>query len=88
MKRFTLMVLAAGLGFVAFYPALAAAGNNAPAVAPADKQVELDDGTKLSIEGSMVYVVAVDGTKTSLPDGDYTTKEGAAIVVKDGALVK
>lgn len=59
------------------------------AVAPvAAAEVVLEDGTKVSVEGDSVYVVAADGTKTAAPDGEHMSKDGAIIVTKDGKIVK
>lgn len=78
MKKYALLFsLAAALVFI---PVMAMAQ-------AAATQVELQDGTKLSIEGDMVYVVAADGTKTSAPDDTYVTKDGKTIVTQDGKVV-
>lgn len=65
-----------------------AAAEATAAEAPAAVEHELEDGTKVSVEGDMVSVVAADGTKTPAPDGDHKAKDGTVIKVKDGKLVK
>lgn len=52
------------------------------------KEVTLEDGTKVSVEGDVVSVVAADGTKTPAPDGDHKDTDGHVWTVKDGKLVK
>lgn len=52
------------------------------------KEVTLEDGTKVSVEGDVVSVVAADGTKTPAPDGEHKDTEGHVWTVKDGKLVK
>jgi hypothetical protein len=56
--------------------------------APSSGMIELQDGTKISVEGDMVYVVAADGTKTSAPDGEHVTKDGNTIVTQDGKIAR
>jgi len=92
MNKYVLMLAAAGL-LVA--PAIVKAEEHAApaaateAAAPAAAvEHELEDGTKVSVEGDMVSVVAADGTKTPAPDGEHKAKDGATITVKDGKLVK
>lgn len=48
--------------------------------------VELQDGTKVKIEGENVFVVAADGTATPAPDGAHVTKDGQTINTKDGKI--
>lgn len=48
----------------------------------------LKDGTKISVEGDVVSVVAADGTKTAAPDGEHELTDGTKITVKEGKLVK
>lgn len=92
MTKYALMLAAAGLLVAA--PAIvkaeeaAAPAAAATAEAPAAMEHELEDGTKVSVEGDMVSVVAADGTKTPAPDGEHKTKDGMTLVVKDGKLVK
>lgn len=94
MNKYVLMLAAAGLMFA---PAIVKAEDAAPAAAPAAEAAaeapaavehELEDGTKVSVEGDMVSVVAADGTKTPAPDGEHKAKDGTVINVKDGKLVK
>jgi len=91
MNKYVLMLAAAGLMFA---PAIvkaeehAAPAAAAAAEAPAAVEHELEDGTKVSVEGDMVSVVAADGTKTPAPDGEHKAKDGTVINVKDGKLVK
>jgi len=67
----------------------AAPAAEAAAEAPAAAvEKELADGTKVSVEGDMVSVVAADGTKTAAPDGEHALKDGTTITVKDGKIVK
>lgn len=91
MTKYALMLAAAG--FVAFAPAVVkaeehAADHAAEVAAPAATEAELEDGTKVSIEGDVVSVVAADGTKTAAPDGEHKLKDGTTVTVKEGKLVK
>jgi len=92
MTKYALMLAAAG--FVAFAPAVVMAeGHAAPAAAEhadhADHQeAMLKDGTKISIEGDAVFVVAADGTKTAAPDGEHTLSDDSKVTTKDGKIVK
>ena len=86
-----MMLVAAGL-LVA--PVMAKAEDHAhaapaaEAAAAAAVEHELADGTKVSVEGDVVSVVAADGTKTAAPDGEHALKDGTTVTVKDGKLVK
>ncbi len=63
----------------------------APAAAPAAteaKEATLKDGTKVSIEGDKVFVVAADGVKTPAKDGEWELADGTKVKTKDGAIVK
>ena len=56
----------------------------APALAVGETQhYELEDGTKIIIEGDLVSIVNEDGTTSPIPDGEYMTTDGKAIVAKD-----
>lgn len=90
MKKYVLMALAAAV-FAA--PTLVKAEEAAPAPAPAAEapaavEHELADGTKVVVEGDVVSVVAVDGTKTPAPDGTHTFKDGTTVTTKDGKVAK
>lgn len=91
MKKYVLMALAAAV-FTA--PTLVKAEEAAaPAQAPVAVEVtvvehELADGTKVIVEGEVVSVVAVDGTKTPAPDGTHTFKDGKTVTTKDGKVAK
>ncbi len=92
MNKYMLMLVAAGALVVA--PAIVKAEETAvktevtTEVAPAAVEHELEDGTKVSVEGDMVSVVAADGTKTPAPDGEHKAKDGTTLTVKEGKLVK
>ncbi len=92
MTKYALMLAAAGLLVAA--PAVVKAEDHAAPAAEAAAEThaamehELEDGTKVSVEGDMVSVVAADGTKTPAPDGEHKTKDGMTLVVKDGKIVK
>ena len=92
MTKYALMLAAAGLLVAA--PAVVKAEEHADHAAPvaaeaaAAKEVTLEDGTKVSVEGDVVSVVAADGTKTPAPDGEHKDTEGHVWTVKDGKLVK
>lgn len=88
MTKYALMLAAAG--FVAFAPAVVKAEDHAAAHAEAAveaKEATLQDGTKISIEGDAVFVVAEDGTKTAAPDGAHTLSDGTVVTTKDGKVV-
>lgn len=57
----------------------------APAVEA--KEVTLKDGTKVVIEGDMVYTVDAEGAKTAAPDGEHEAEDGSKITVKEGKVV-
>lgn len=89
MTKYALMLAAAG--FVAFAPAVVKAEEHAaPAAAEAvaAKEAMLKDGTKISIEGDAVFVVAADGTKTAAPDGTHTLSDDTTVMTKDGKISK
>lgn len=94
MTKYALMLAAAGLlvaapAVVKAEEAAAPAAPAAPAAeAPAAMEHELEDGTKVVVEGDMVSVVAADGTKTPAPDGEHKAKDGTVLTVKEGKLVK
>ncbi len=46
-----------------------------------------EDGIKIQVEGDAVYLVAEEGTRTALPDGEHKTTDGSVLTVKDGKLV-
>jgi len=48
--------------------------------------IELQDGTKLQIDGLNVYVLGLDGKLTPVSDGTHTAKDGSKIVTKNGKL--
>lgn len=89
MKK--LLALAA-LGLLSLSPAIAQANEEAaPAAAAAPaaevKEATLKDGTKVSIEGESVFVVAADGAKTPAPDGEHELADGTKVTTKDGKIV-
>lgn len=90
MTKYALMLAAAGLLVAA--PTLVKAedhaADHAATEATAAKEATLKDGTKVSIEGDMVYVVAADGAKTPAPDGEHTLSDDTKVTTKDGKLVK
>ena len=95
MTKYALMLAAAG--FVAFAPAIVKAEDAAAPAAEAHaehadhadhKEATLKDGTKVSIEGDAVFVVAADGTKTAAPDGEHTLSDDTKVTTKDGKIVK
>ncbi len=91
MNKYVMMLAAAG--FLVAAPTLVKAEEHAPHAAaekPAVAAVEheLADGTKISVEGDAVSVVAADGTKTAAPDGEHKLKDGTTVTTKDGKLVK
>lgn len=64
----------------------------APAAAAAEapveiKEVTLKDGTKVSIEGDNVFVVAADGAKTPAPDGEHELADGTKVKTAGGKVV-
>ncbi len=87
MKHYALLLAAAA--FVAFAPAIVSAEETHATHEDhaAVKHLELEDGTKVSVEGDAVFVVAADGTKTSAPDGEHKAKDGTVITTKDGKIV-
>lgn len=95
MTKYALMLAAAG--FVAFAPAVVKAEDAAAPVAAEEhadhadhadhKEATLKDGTKISIEGDAVFVVAADGTKTAAPDGEHTLSDDTKVTTKDGKVV-
>lgn len=89
MTKYALMLAAAG--FVAFAPAVVKAEDTHAAHSEAEvhaaKEATLKDGTKISIEGDQVYVVAADGTKTAAPDGEHTLSDDTHVTTKDGKVV-
>ncbi len=88
MNKYVMMLAAAGLLVAA--PAVVKANEEHAAHSEATAAVEheLEDGTKVSVEGDSVSVVAADGTKTAAPDGEHKLKDGTTITTKDGKLVK
>lgn len=96
MTKYALMLAAAGLLVAA--PTLVKAEDHAHDAAAhtedhadhADHaghaEHELQDGTKVVVEGDTVSVVAADGTKTPAPDGEHKAKDGEVLIVKDGKL--
>lgn len=46
----------------------------------------LKDGTKVSVEGDAVFVVAADGTKTPAPNGTHELADGTTITTVDGKV--
>lgn len=52
------------------------------------KHETLKDGTKISIEGDHVYVVASDGAKTAAPDGEHELSDGTKVKTHGGVIVK
>ena len=90
MTKYALLLAAAG--FIAFAPAIVKAEETSTTTTHTEthttsKEAELADGTKVSIEGDSVFVVAADGTKTAAPDGEHKLKDGTTVTVKDGKTV-
>ncbi len=89
MTKYALMLAAAGV--IAFAPSFVKAEDHAAPAAHEEhhgaKEAELADGTKISIEGDAVSVVAADGTHTAAPDGEHTLKDGTKVTTKDGKIV-
>ena len=56
--------------------------------ATAAKEATLKDGTKISIEGDKVFVVAADGTKTAAPDAEHELADGTKVKTMAGVIVK
>jgi hypothetical protein len=90
MKRILALLAAA---FIAAAP-FAAIAEDAPAAdaapaaeAPAAVEHTLADGTKVSVEGEAVFVVAADGTKTPAPDGEHTLADGTKLTTAAGKVV-
>lgn len=52
------------------------------------KEATLKDGTKVSIEGDKVFVVAADGTKTPAPDAEHELADGTKVKTAGGVIVK
>ena len=52
------------------------------------KEATLKDGTKVSIEGDKVFVVAADGTKTPAPDAEHELADGTKVKTMGGVIVK
>ena len=52
------------------------------------KEATLKDGTKISIEGDKVFVVADDGAKTPAPDATHELADGTKVTTKGGVIVK
>jgi hypothetical protein len=86
------LALIAAFAFFALPVSAQASEHAAPAAehaAPAAeaKEVTLKDGTKVSIHGDMVSVVAADGKKEPAKDGEHELADGTKVVTKDGKLV-
>lgn len=87
MNKYMMMLAAAGLLVAA--PAVVKADDHAADHAVesvAAKEATLKDGTKISIEGDAVFVVAADGTKTAAPDGEHTLSDDTTVTTKDGKI--
>ncbi len=52
------------------------------------KAAELNDGTKIQIEGKKVYVLDSEGKKTPAKDGAWEAKDGSKFTTKNGVIVK
>ncbi len=52
------------------------------------REATLKDGTKISIEGDKVFVVAADGTKTPAPDAEHELADGTKVKTVAGVIVK
>jgi len=99
-KTMKKLIALAAVAVVAMAPALAKANEEvkveaaveAPAadatVAVEAKEATLKDGTKISIEGDKVFVVAADGAKTPAPDGEHELADGTKVTTSAGAIVK
>ena len=89
MKTMIKLALAAVLlGSSAIAGISAHAKDEAPAAAPAAQEVELQDGTKVTIDGEKVSVIGADGVAAAAPDGTWTTKDGKTITTKGGMIAK
>ena len=95
MNIYMMMLVAAGLLMMTPVTAQAddhaatpeAAVEHAAEKAAEVKEAMLKDGTKVSIEGDMVSVVAEDGTKTPAPDGEHELADGTKVTTKEGKIV-
>ncbi len=93
MTKYALMLAAAG--FLIATPTIVKAEPHAEDThaahethGEAEKHVTLEDGTKVSVEGDSVFVVAADGTKTPAPDGEHKDTDGHVWKVHGGKLEK
>lgn len=59
----------------------------AAAVAVVSHQVKLLDGTMVTIEGDMAFVMDAEGNRMAAPDGDHTLEDGTVLSVKEGKVV-
>jgi hypothetical protein len=56
--------------------------------APKPITAELNDGSKVEFDSdNSVWVLAVDGSKSTAPDGVLTLKDGVPFVVRNGKRV-
>lgn len=89
MKRILALTAAA---FVAVAPFAAIAEDTAATTTTITTEVAapvehtLKDGTKVSVEGDAVFVVAADGTKTAAPDGNWELADGSWLKTLDGKV--
>lgn len=52
------------------------------------KEMTLKDGTKVSVEGDSVFVVAADGSKTPATDNTWEMADGTKVKTVAGKIVK
>lgn len=52
-----------------------------------DKSLIQYDGEAIA-QGSVVYLIATDGSSSVLPDGDYVTKDNTSFTITDGSVSK
>lgn len=90
MKKLVLLAAVAalvGAPVAGAFAEEAVAAAEAPVAAAAATEATLKDGTKVSVEGDMVSVVAADGTKTPAPDGVHELADGTKLETKGGKVV-
>lgn len=92
MNKYMMMLAAAGLIAVAPVAISAAqAEDHAPAAEATTttevKDLVLKDGTKVQVDGEMVYVIGDGNTKTAAPDGEHELADGTKIKTMGGKIV-
>ena len=86
MKRILALTAAALIAAAPFAVQAEDAAPAADAAAVAPVEHTLKDGTKVSVEGDAVFVVAADGTKTPAPDGEHELADGTKITTAAGKV--